>query len=123
MADEIRIRAALSFAKSGKGAAADSGEKSVAMSGIDYWQGTQTVGTAEEPLNLGDVTPANAYYQIENLDATSRVDLKPAAGGTVTTQIGAGKSVVGQFGPSVVAPYVQSGGAAAAEIKVLIVEA
>lgn len=122
MADEIRIRAALSFAKSGSGAAADSGEKSISMSGDDFWEGTQTVGTAEEALFLGDVTPANAFYQIENLDATNRVDLKPAAGGTVTTQIGAGKPAVGQFGPSVVAPYVQAN-TAPVKIKVLIVEA
>lgn len=122
MADEIRLRAALSFAKSGKGAAADSGEKSITMSGTDYWQGTQTVGTAEEALILGDVTAANAYYHIENLDATNRVDLKPATGGTVTTQIGAGKSAVGQFGPGVTAPFVQAN-TAPVEIKVLIVEA
>lgn len=122
MADEIRIRAALSFAKSGKGAGADSGEKSITMAGTDYWQGTQTVGTAEEALILGDVAAANAFYLIENLDSTNRVDLKPAAGGTVTTQIGAGKPAVGQFGPSVVAPYVQAN-TAPVEIKILIVEA
>lgn len=122
MADEIRLRAALSFAKAGKGAAADSGEKSIVMTGTDYWQGSQTVGTAEEALILGDVTAANAYYHIENLDATNRVDLKPAAGGVVTTQIGAGKSIVGQFGPSITAPYVQAN-TASVEIKVLIVEA
>lgn len=106
MADEIRIRAALSWAKSGSAGAGDSGELSVAMTGSHGLETQQTVGITEEALLLGDVPAANAYYWIRNKDATNPVDLKPAAGGTVTTRIGAGRVALGQFGPSVSAPFV-----------------
>lgn len=106
MADEIRLQAALSWAKSGKGNSADSGELSVAMTGTKGLRTQQTVGTLEEALLLGEVPAANAHYWIKNLDATNPVDLKPAAGGTVTTRIGAGRVALGQFGPSVSAPFV-----------------
>lgn len=122
MADEIRIRVALSLAKSGRSAHADSGEVSVTMAGSKHFEGGQAVGTSEEPLLLGDVPAGSAHYLIENLDATNPVDLKPAAGGTVTTRIAAGRAVLGQFGPGVAAPYVQATGAAV-EIKILLVQA
>lgn len=122
MADEIRLRAQLSFAKSGKSAHADSGEISATMAGGDYFQGNQTVGTSEEALLIGDISVANSFYMIENLHATNRVDLKPAAGGTVTTQIAAGRCAVGQFGPLVTAPFVIAI-TTAVEIKITLIEA
>lgn len=123
MADEIRIRAQLSFSKSGRSAAADSGEITRTMAGSKGFETQQTVGfAAEEPLLLGEVPAANAYYQIENLDATNRVDLKPSAGGDVTTQIAAGSVALGQFGPAVAAPQVQAN-AAAVDIRITLVQA
>ena len=122
MADEIRLRAALSFAKSGRAAAADSGELSIAMTGTKHLETTQTVNTSEEALQLGEVPAAGAWYWIENLHATNWVDLKPAAGGTVTTRILAGKVVTGTFGPSVSAPYVVAQDAST-DIKVLLIQA
>lgn len=123
MADEIRIRAQLSFAKSGRSASADSGELSITMAGSKGFQTQQTVGfAAEEALLLGEVPSANAYYCIENLDATNRVDLKPAAGGTVTTSIAPGGVALGQFGPAVAAPFVQAN-VAAVDILITLVQA
>lgn len=121
MADEIRLHATLSFAKSGKSAFADPGEISIAMSGGDYFQGTQTVGTSEEALLLGDVTPASAYYLIENTDGTNYVELKPGTGGTVTTRIAAGGAILGQFGSSITAPYIQAN-TAPVIVKILLIE-
>lgn len=106
MADEIRIRAALSWAKSGSAGSGDTGELSATMAGSHGYEGQQTVGTVEEALILGDVPAANAHYWILNKDATNPVDLKPATGGTVTTRIGPGRVALGQFGPSVSAPFV-----------------
>lgn len=106
MADEIRIRAALSWAKSGSAGAGDSGELSVTMSGTKGLETRQTVAITEEALVLGEVTAANAHYWIRNNDASNPVDLKPAAGGTVTTRIWPGMVVMGRFGPSVTAPFV-----------------
>lgn len=106
MADEIRIQAALSWAKSGSAGSGDSGELSVVMTGSHGFSGQQTVGIAEEALLLGDVPATNAHYWIRNKDATNPVDLRPATGGTVTTRIGPGRVALGQFGPSVTAPFV-----------------
>lgn len=122
MADEIRIRAQLSFAKSGRSASADSGELSVTMAGSKGFETQQTVGTAEEALLLGEVLAPNTHYYIENLDATNPVDLKPASGGTVTTRIGPGRVALGQFGPSVTAPFVVAI-TAAVDIKICLVQA
>lgn len=122
MAEEIAIRAQLSFAKSGRSAAADSGELSADMTGTKSIETIQTVGIAEEALVLGEVPAANAYYQILNLDAANPVDLKPAAGGTVTTRIGAGRPVLGQFGPGVAAPFVIAI-TAPVDIKITLIQA
>jgi hypothetical protein len=122
VSDEIRLRHQLSFAKSGRAAAADSGEVSATMTGTKHLATTQTVGTAEEALLLGEVPAANAHYYIENLDATNPVDLKPATGGTVTTRIGPGRVTSGQFGPSVSAPFVQAI-TAAVDIRILLIQA
>lgn len=117
MADEIRIRAALSWAKSGRSGGNDSGELSVTMAGSKGLSTQQSVTNVEEPLLLGEVSAANAHYWILNQDATNSVDLKPASGGTVTTRIGPGRVAMGQFGPSVAAPYVQS---SAGTVEILI---
>lgn len=106
MADEIRIRAQLSGAKSGRAVRADSGEISITQTGNHYLQTTQSVATTEEALVLGEVPPAGAHFLIENLDAANPVDLRPASGGTATIRIAAGRCAMGQFGPSVSAPFV-----------------
>lgn len=122
MANEIRLRAQLSFAKSGRSGAADSGELTATMAGTKSLDTTQTVGTSEEALVLGEVPAASAHYLIENLDATNPVDLKPATGGTVTTRIAAGRCALGQFGAAVAAPFVQASGAPV-DIRIFLVQA
>lgn len=122
MADEIRLRASLSFAKSGVASSLDSGELSVTMVGTKYLETRQTVGITEEALLLGEVPSASAFYMIVNLDSTNSVDLRPATGGTVTTRIGPGRVAVGQFGPSVAAPFVIAI-TAPVDIKILLIQA
>lgn len=122
MADEIRLSAFLSFAKSGRAGQSSSGDLSITMAGTKHLQTTQTVGTAEEALLLGEVPAASAHYMIRNLDSANPVDLKPATGGTVTTRIAAGKCAVGQFGPSVAAPFVQAI-TAPVDIAILLIQA
>lgn len=106
MANEILLRVAISFAKGGSAGAADSGELILTMAGTKFLDTRQNVGTSEEALLLGECTAPNTHYWIRNLDTANPVDLKPAAGGTVTTRIPAGRVAYGQFGPSVTAPVV-----------------
>ena len=121
MAQEIMLRAALSFAKSGRAVSADSLDIVVDMAGTKGLDTVQTVGTTEEALVLGEVTAASTHYWIKNLDATNPVDLKPATGGTVTTRILPGRVAMGQFGPSVSAPFVQAI-TAPVDIRVVLVQ-
>lgn len=122
MADEIRLRASLSFAKSGTAASMDTGELTVTMTGTKHLATRQTVGITEEALLLGEVPAASAHYMIWNLDSTNPVDLRPATGGTVTTRIGPGRVAAGQFGPSVAAPFVIAI-TAPVDIKILLIQA
>jgi hypothetical protein len=121
MSQEITLRAALSFAKSGRSAFADSLDVSIDMAGTKGLDTVQTVGTTEEALVLGEVPAASAHYWIKNLDATNPVDLKPATGGTVTTRILPGRVAMGQFGPSVSAPFVQAT-TAPVDIRVVLIQ-
>lgn len=122
MADEIHIRAQLSFANSGRSAAADSGEISVTQTGTKHLDTVQTVGIVEEPLLLGEVPPANAHYLIENLDATNPVDLKPMAGVAIAGRIMPGGVMLGRFGATVTAPVVIAI-TAPVDIHVLLIQA
>jgi len=123
MADEIRLRASLSFAKSGAFGARDSGDISVTMSGNDGLLTQQTVGTSEEALGLGEVSPANGYLYICNLDATNYVTVKPASGGSATVNpiVKAGQASLITFGSGVTAPFVQAN-TAPVRIEYLLVE-
>lgn len=122
MANEIRFRVQLSFAKSGRSGYADSGDLIATMTGTHYWEGTQTVGTSEEALFLGEVPAGGAYYYIENLDATNPVDLKPASGAAANPSILPGKVAFGQFKSTVTTPFVQAT-TAPVSIKVLLIQA
>lgn len=122
MSQEITIHAALSFAKSGRSASADSGDITVDMTGTKSLDTVQTIGTTEEALQLGEVTAPSTHYWIKNLDATNPVDLKPATGGTVTTRILPGRVAMGQFGPTVMAPFVQAI-TAPVDIRVVLIQA
>lgn len=122
MAAEIHARAALSFAKSGRSGAADTGDVVFTMAGTKHLDTEQTIGTTEEALQLGEVVAAGAWYQIENLDAANPVDLRPATGGTVTTRIPPLGMALGTFGPSVTAPYVIAI-TAPVDIHILLIQA
>lgn len=122
MANEILLRVQLSFAKGGTAGYADSGDLILTMAGTKHFDTRQTVGITEEALLLGECTAPNTHYWIRNLDTTNPIDLKPAAGGTVTTRIPAGRVAYGQFGPSVTAPMVIAI-TAQVDIRVFLVQA
>lgn len=112
MANEIAVRAQLSFAKGGSSAELDSLLLSITMSGVSFMRHKQSVGTAEEALVLGEVNPINAYFCAINRDVTNFISIRPASGGTVTAVIRAGEVVLFRFGGAVAAPYVQADTAA-----------
>jgi hypothetical protein len=53
------------------------------MAGNDMIQATQTIGTADEPIAVGDVNTGAPYdLEIYNRDATNYIELSTASGGS-----------------------------------------
>lgn len=104
MANEIEVRARLTFAKSG---AADGMEAAgtFTLSGTKYQRGRQNVGTSEEPLNLGDAATGGWFF-IKNLDPTNFVSLRAGTGLTNFIRINAGEFAVFRIHANAAAPYI-----------------
>jgi hypothetical protein len=121
MANEIAIRAALAFIKSGDQDGLDFGPATFTFTGTRSLKGRQSVGTSEEALILGEVT-AGGWLLILNKDATNFVSLRAAAGATPLAKIGPGECALLRLHPSAPAPTVQAD-TAACQIRYLILEA
>lgn len=80
MADEISFSASLSINRNGVTTSA-SASKNATQTGTDYQLGTQTIGTAAEQLNKGDIGTIG-YVFVKNLDPTNYVELALDAGFT-----------------------------------------
>lgn len=102
MADEIEVYGRLSL-NDGTNDVKKAMRALIDITGADYYLGTQTVGTSEEALNLGDITTVG-YLLIENRDTTNYVTYRPATGGTDTVRIPAGGFAL--FYAETSAPYV-----------------
>lgn len=119
MANEITLRAELSFSKSGSAASRESGTLTFDMSGADFARLTQTIGTSEEALNIGDVTTCG-YLWIKNKDATNFVELRPASSGDDMIKLGPGQ--VALFPLTTSTPYAIAD-TAACIVEYLLLEA
>lgn len=118
MSDEITINAFLSFTN---GVRSDEfGETGLTfdMSGTDYVRKTQSVGTSEEALNIGEITTPG-YILIRNRDATNFVSLRAATGGANCVKIKAGE--IALFRLASTAPFVIAD-TSSVEIEYLLIE-
>lgn len=82
MANELTVSVSLSFLKGNLSSAITrqvTGAK-FTVSGSDVTLKTQTIGTAEEAIILGDVATPGFMF-VKNLDATNFVTIRPATGG------------------------------------------
>jgi len=106
MASEITISTSLEFAKGGVGSTLSDASLTFDVSGTDYVQGTQNVGTSEEALGLGDagsgITPGYCY--IKNTDATNFVSIRSGTGAANTIKLKAGEVALFRF--EATAPFV-----------------
>lgn len=106
MAAELKIFGSAVFAKGGSAYVSESPAPiSVTVTGTKPLRHRQTIAITEEALVLGEVTPAGAFYRIENKDAANAVTLRPAAG-EKGTLIPAGEFTMGRFPSSVTAPVL-----------------
>lgn len=78
MSSELTVKAVAQYAK-GNAAFTRTITKTLDVSGTAVTHAVQNVGTAEEQLALGDVTPSG-YAIFYNLDATNYVQLGKATG-------------------------------------------
>lgn len=118
MANEITASVSLKFSKGGKTASVSKQGIQLTMSGTDYTRHTQTIGTSEEALVLGDVGTLGLMV-VTNLDATNFVSIRPATGGTNTIKIKAGETQM--FRLATAAPFAIAD-TGAVEIEVLLLE-
>lgn len=119
MANELTITGSISFSKSGTTASVSKTGITVDITGSNVLDITQTIGTSEEALVLGDVaTPG--YCIIENLDATNFVEIRPATGVADCIKVRAGK-FAGPFEFAAAAPYAIAD-TAPVKIRMLLIE-
>lgn len=122
MANELKIFGTAAFAKSGSAYVSECPAPIfVTVAGTRPLRHRQSIPTTEEALVLGEVTPAGAFYKIDNTDAVNAVTLRPAAG-EKGTLIPAGRFAMGWFPSTVTAPVLIAT-TAAVEIDYLLVPA
>lgn len=107
MASEIIASASLTFSKAGAGAAGVYSSGSFTFTGTAYFKGKQNVGTSEEALLLGDVTPGG-WALIRNLDATNFVAIKSGTGVVPLVRINAGEFALFRVSSLATAPFIQA---------------
>lgn len=118
MADEITVRVGLSFSKSGDSETWNPPTFTVDMAGLDSAKLTQTIGTSEEALNIGDITTAG-YILIENTDATNYVEIRAGSGAADVVKIKAGEFALFRLASST--PYAIAD-TASCVVKYLLLE-
>jgi len=80
MANELTLGVSLRFAKSGsKSVTVSRGGLQIDVAGLNVLENVQTVGIAEEPIELADVG-AGGYVYLENLDAEDFILIRPSDG-------------------------------------------
>ena len=112
MANEIAMFSSLAFQKGGSSDVFDHpGEVRATMTGTKPLRTRQTIGTSEEALQLGEVSPAGALIRIYNHGPTNFVSIKQgtAGAGTGTSiKILAGEFGIFRFNDAVTAPFAQA---------------
>jgi hypothetical protein len=105
MANEITISASLAFSKGGIGSSLSDSALQFDVSGTDYFQGTQGVGTSEEALDIGHITTPG-YCYMKNTDSTNFVSVIRATSEGNCIKLKAGEIALFRF--EATAPFVKA---------------
>lgn len=119
MSNELTISASLTFAKNSVSVDLAKNGANYDVSGAKYVKLSQTVGTSEEALLLGDIA-TGGYCLIINRDATNYVSVRSGTGAANLIKIKAGE--VALFRVEAAAPYVIAN-TGSCVIEVLLIEA
>jgi hypothetical protein len=121
MANELTIRASLSFEKDGTSVQLALGPTNFDVAGKNHLWNRQNVGfAAEEALLLGDVA-AGGYLIAKNRDATNYVEIRPNTGVADLVRLKPGDFCIFRLADDAV-PYVQAN-TAAVELEYIVVDA
>lgn len=106
MASELSIGTlTVSFTKSGSSSfTVTPAALSITITGDAWMDNTQTVGTSEEAILLGDVA-TGGYWFVQNLDATNFVELRSGTGATDFIKLKAGEWAIFRTSGDATAPY------------------
>ena len=118
MAEEITISASLAFSKGGIGSTLSDSDLKFDVTGTDYFQGTQGVGTSEEALDLGHITTPG-YCYMKNTDTTNFVSIIRATSEGNCIKLKAGEVALFRF--EATAPFVKAD-TSAVQINYLLIE-
>lgn len=118
MANELTLSGSLSFSKGGVTASASKTGLLVTVSGTEYTELIQEIGTSEEALTIGDIGTLG-YVYIENLDATNFVEIRPGSGTADLIKIKAGEFAI--FRAALNGPYAIAD-TAACRVKLVLIE-
>lgn len=120
MANEILVSALLQASKGGRTVSKGTGSQQIDWTGTDYIQGTQTIGTTQEAIALGDIgTPGWCWFK--NKDASNYVELRAGSTGADVVRLNAGEEMAFRWAADAV-PYAIAN-TAAVEIEYVILEA
>lgn len=120
MANELTLSVSLRYAKgSRKPVKAGKSGVQLDVSGSDYYEATQSIGTSAEALGIGDITTPG-YMYVHNLDATNFVEIRHGASGDDVVKVRAGG--IALFELTTTTPFAIAD-TAAVEIEYTIIEA
>lgn len=91
MANELKINVSISYSPTTDGiVGTESGqlEQMIDMTGADFSQGTQQVGTSEEAITVTDDIGTQGWWLVKNTDDTNFVELGPTGAMAITLNPG-----------------------------------
>lgn len=109
MANEISLTGTLAISPSGKRSRSISLSTLITMSGSNYIERSQSIGTTAEALDLGEIGTPGLIY-IKNLDSSNYVTVQDGSGGTAVVKILPGDEAVFMLGTT--SPYMKANSAA-----------
>lgn len=122
MANELTVSASIRYTKSGVSVNTDDFGASgvqIDVSGSEYLEGIQVVGTTEEAQLVGSDMATPGYVLLKNLDSTNFVKVRAASGGTDVIKLKAGE--VAMFRLAATGPYMIAD-TASCRVRYLIIE-
>lgn len=119
MANELTLAASLKFVKGSKNVPFSKSGIQLDVTGDDYTFKSQTVGTSEAALNLGDVTTPG-YILIYNEDTTNFMSVRSGTGAANLVKVRPGG--IALFECEAAAPFVIAN-TAAVSIQYCLIEA